>query len=91
MSYKECEQSLKQLEQVVSISNPGINGIFKTFLVLLGFRELVNYKNILLRAPGEQRLKCLAHTRHSYREEQQEGGTLNSALCHGKTWSFTPV
>lgn len=29
MSYKECEQSLKQLEQVVSISNPGINGIFK--------------------------------------------------------------
>lgn len=62
MSYKECEQSLKQLEQVVSISNPGINGIFKTFLVLLGFRELVNYKNILLRAPGEQRLKCLSHT-----------------------------
>lgn len=72
MSYKECEQLLKQLEQVVSISNPGINGIFKMFLVLLGFRELVNYKNIPPRAAVEQSLKPLSHTHSTPTEKSSK-------------------
>lgn len=44
MRYKESDQPLKQLKQVVSPSNPSINRVFEQFPILLHFGEPVRSK-----------------------------------------------